>query len=107
MTKKTRAIDFRYDDRRNEKREASYTVEMNEKKKRLIKESLQYPVIDIITFQGYRGDEVVEITTMDEGAKMAIQTISRHLGFEIETRVDTLGITRMYNAIKSDVYDLK
>lgn len=107
MSQVLRAKDFRYNDKRKIKREVEGGNVMNEQRKRLIKEALGYEIIDVITFIGYKGDELIEISTMQENSKTAIETIARHLGFSVEVKKDDIEVIRLYCASKSNAYDLK
>jgi hypothetical protein len=55
---------------------------MQAERKEIIRFSLDYDIEDIRTYDGYRGDLLIKITTMDKQAMMAIRRFALSLGIE-------------------------
>lgn len=54
--------DYLYDDKQTHKMSAE---ELSEKRKKLIEKCLPLKIMDIRTFMGYKGDYIVEFSTLD------------------------------------------
>jgi hypothetical protein len=62
---------------------ASSGSTMSDKRKEIIRQALEFEIIDIRTFTGYKGDLLVEITTMEPDVVRSIKQKAESLGFEI------------------------
>ena len=81
---------------------------MSEQRKKMIKHALEYDIIDVRSYRGYKGDLLIEITTMDEDAVKALKKIAEIVGFEVEVHHNVLSIYEIYCICPSEsVYELK
>jgi hypothetical protein len=81
---------------------------MSDQRKKLIKHALEYDIIDIRSYRGYKGDLLIEFTTMDKDAAKALQKIAEISGFEIEVHQNILSIYEIYCICPSEsIYELK
>ena len=81
---------------------------MNDKQKKVIRHALDYDIIDIRSYRGYKGDLLIEITTMEKDAAEALKKIAEIVGLEVEIHQNILSIYEIYCIYPSEsVYDLK
>ena len=81
---------------------------MDETRKKLIRKSLDFDIIDIRSYIGYKGDSIVEITTMANDVTKAIKSIAESLGLEIVIQEDALKIYKIFCIEPAtDIYELK
>jgi len=81
---------------------------MSNERKEIIRKALDFDIIDIRSYTGYKGDMLVEITTMDANAMQAIKKIAEDLGLEVVAKKNRVEIYEIYCiAPTSDIYDLK
>jgi hypothetical protein len=81
---------------------------MDEIRKNLIRKSLDFDIIDVRSYLGYKGDSIVEITTMDNEVTKAIESIAGILGLETVIKQDTLQIYKIFCIEEAtDIYELK
>lgn len=81
---------------------------MSDQRKKMIKHALEYDIIDVRSYRGYKGDLLIEITTMDEDAVKALQKIAEIIGFEVEVHKNVLSIHEIYCICPSEsAYELK
>jgi len=81
---------------------------MVDERKEIIRRSLEFDIIDIRTYGGYKGDLLVEITTMDPSVAKSIENIAKILGMETVTQQDVLSVFRIFCITpSSEGYDLK
>jgi len=81
---------------------------MDDIRKKLIRKALDFDIIDIRSYTGYKGDEIVEVTTMDNEVAKMIKSIAELLGLEVVVQQDALKIYKIF-CIKeaTDIYKLK
>ena len=81
---------------------------MGEERKEIIRRALAFDIIDIRSYSGYKGDLLVEITTMDPTVSKSIDQIAKTLGMETVTQKDILSVFKIFciSAV-SEGYDLK
>ena len=81
---------------------------MSDQRKKMIKHALEYDIIDVRSYRGYKGDLLIEITTMDDDAVKALKKIAEIVGFEVEIHQNVLSIYEIYCICPSEsVYELK
>ena len=81
---------------------------MSDKRKKVIKHALEYDIIDIRSYRGYKGDLLIEITTMENSAAEAIKKIVEIIGLEVEVHKNVLSIYEVYCICPSEnAYELK
>jgi len=87
---------------------ASSENNMSDERKEMIRQALKFDIIDIRSYTGYRGDLLVEITTVDPDVIKALKTIAERLGLETVTQKDVLTIHKIYCiSASSSAYELK
>lgn len=55
---------------------------MQEERKKIVRFSLDYSIVDIHTYSGYKGDLIVRITTKEKEAVIAIRRYALSLGIK-------------------------
>lgn len=81
---------------------------MNENRKKMIKHALEYDIIDVRSYRGYKGDLLLEITTMKDDVVNALTKIAEIIGFEVEVHKNVLSIFEIYCICPSEsAYELK
>ena len=81
---------------------------MSDKRKKVIKHALDYDIIDIRSYRGYKGDLLIEITTMENDVAEALKKIVEIIGLEVEVHKNTLSIYEVYCICPSEnAYELK
>ena len=88
--------------------EASHE-EMSDVRKQMIRFALDFPIRDIRTYSGYKGDLLVEITTGDDEILPKLKAQAEKLGMEtvVKERYDTR-IHEIYCIIPDeDIYGIK
>lgn len=81
---------------------------MSHERKEIIRKALEFDIIDIRTYTGYKGDLLIEITTMDPHVIRSIKNIAENLGLDTVTKKDILEIHKIYCISASyDAYELK
>lgn len=81
---------------------------MDDDRKEIIRQSLGFDIIDIRTYSGYKGDLLVEITTMDPSVVASIKQAATTLGMETVTHEDVLNIFKIYCiSASNEGYELK
>ena len=80
---------------------------MEDERKEIIRRSLEFDIIDIRTYGGYKGDLLVEITTMDPSVAKSIENIAKILNIETVTQKDVLSVYKIFCITpSSEGYDL-
>lgn len=86
----------------------SSETSMCDTRKILIRKSLDHDIMDVRTYQGYKGDLLVEFTTLCEKAKESIASYAEALSLEVVIKRDPLLIYKIYCIVPGfEVYDLK
>ncbi len=81
---------------------------MNDERKEIIRQALEFDIIDIRTYTGYKGDLLVEITTMEPDVMRSLKKIAETLGLETVIQKDILMIYKIFCiSPSSNVYELK
>jgi len=86
----------------------SSDVSMSEERKAFIRKALEFEIIDIRSYTGYKGDLIIEVTTMDPHAVAPLKETAEALGMESASTKDILLIYKIYCiAPVPNAYDLK
>ena len=81
---------------------------MDDTRKEIIRRALEFDIIDIRTYGGYKGDLLVEITTMDPQVTKPIKMIAETLNMEVVIQQDILSVYKIFCISPSNAgYDLK
>ena len=81
---------------------------MDESRREMIRKAIDLDIIDVRSYAGYRGDMLVEFTTMEKDTVSALKKIAGELGMEVTVRQDPLQIYQVYCiALTEDIYGLK
>ena len=81
---------------------------MDDERKEIIRRSLGFDIIDIRSYAGYKGDLLVEITTMDFSVVESLKEIAVSLNMEIVSQKDVLSVYKIYCVSASqEGYELK
>ena len=82
--------------------------DMNDERKEIIRQALKFDIIDIRTYTGYKGDLLVEITTIDPDVIRSLKKIAESLGMETVIQKDIVMIYKIFCITpSSNAYDLK
>ena len=81
---------------------------MNDERKEIIRQALEFDIIDIRTYTGYKGDLLVEITTIEPDVIRSLKKIAETLGLETVIQKDIVMIYKIFCITpSSNTYDLK
>ena len=81
---------------------------MNDERKEIIRQALEFEIIDIRTYTGYKGDLLVEITTVDPDVTQSLKKLAESLGMETVIQKDIVMIYKIFCITpSSNTYDLK
>jgi len=107
-SKKDGVEDHAWSHRKAVSRLTSSEHSMSNQRKKLIKTALEYDIIDIRSYRGYKGDLLIEFTTMHKDVVKAFQKIAEIMGFEVEVHINALLIYEIYCIFPSEsIYELK
>jgi hypothetical protein len=86
----------------------SSEISMSEERKTFIRKALEFEIIDIRSYTGYKGDLIIEVTTMDPHAVAPLKQTAESLGMETASTKDILFIHKIYCITPvTNAYDLK
>jgi hypothetical protein len=81
---------------------------MNDERKEIIRQALEFDIIDIRSYSGYKGDLLVEISTMEHNVIRSLEKSAETLGLETVIKKDILTIYKIYCiSASSNAYELK
>ena len=81
---------------------------MSDERKEIIRQALEFDIIDIRTYTGYKGDLMVEITTMEEDVAQSLKKSAETLGLETVLQRDIISLKKLFCITPSNnTYDLK
>ncbi|TET88950.1 MAG: hypothetical protein E3J96_02085 [Sulfurovum sp.] len=87
---------------------ASSENNMNDERKEIIRQALKFDIIDIRSYAGYKGDLLVEITTIEPDVIKSLKIIAERLGLETVIQKNVLAINKIYCiSPSSNAYELK
>lgn len=69
---------------------------MDDKRKELIRKCLEFDIIDVRSYVGYRGDLLVEFTTLDHDAMYALKETAEALGMEVVVKQNPLMVYQVF-----------
>ena len=81
---------------------------MDEKRREMIRKALEFDIVDVRSYVGYRGDMLVEFTTLMEDTVMSLKKAAEALEMEVAVRRDPLLVYQVYCITPADdIYELK
>lgn len=81
---------------------------MDEARKEMIRKALDFDIIDVRSYAGYRGDMLVEFTTLSRETVESLKKIAEEIGLDVTVRQDPVLIYQVYCiALTEDIYGLK
>ncbi len=81
---------------------------MSDERKEIIRKALEFDIVDVRSYTGYKGDMLVEITTMDHDAALSLKKTAEILGLEVVIQQDIILLYRIFCiSLSSNTYDLK
>ena len=82
--------------------------DMSDQRKEIIRQALKLNIIDIRSYTGYKGDLLVEITTMEPDVIKSLKKEAEALKFEIVIQKDIISLYKIFCiSPTSNIYDLK
>ena len=80
---------------------------MSPARKEIIVRALNCEIMDIRSYTGYKGDLIIEITSLDPRVIQTLDSTANTLGFESNITTDTLLVHKLYCISPSEnTYDL-
>ncbi|AKF25773.1 hypothetical protein YH65_10530 [Sulfurovum lithotrophicum] len=87
---------------------ASSEGSMDEDRKEMIRRALDFDIMDVRTYRGYKGDLLLEIITMHPEEIESLKKIAEKLGFETVTKKDIIDEYKLFCiSPATDIYELK
>ena len=81
---------------------------MSPARKEIIGQALSYEIMDIRSYTGYKGDLIIEITSLDPVVIQRLNHMALSLNFESSITTDTLLVHKLYCISPTEnTYDLK
>ena len=81
---------------------------MSNERKEIIRKALEFDIIDIRSYTGYKGDMLVEITTMDHDAALSLKKTAETLGLDVVIQQDIILLYKVFCIdLSSNTYDFK
>jgi hypothetical protein len=81
---------------------------MGLQQKKMIKQILDYDIMDVRTYKGYKGDLLLEVTTLSPEVSTYVKDDAEKLGFEVVTIKDAISVYKVYCILYvNDSYSLK
>jgi hypothetical protein len=82
--------------------------DMSDERKEIIRQALKFNIVDIRSYTGYKGDMLVEITTMDHDVTLSLEKIAKTLGLEVVIQQDIISLYKIFCiSLSNNTYDLK
>ena len=82
--------------------------DMSDQRKEIIRRALNFNIVDIRSYRGYKGDMLVEITSMENDVIRSIKSIAETLAFEVVIQKDIISLYKIFCiSPSSNIYDLK
>jgi len=105
---KNKVVEDAWSQRKASSQLPSSVHSMDDKRKTVIRMSLEFDIIDIRSYVGYKGDPLIEITTMHSEVAKAIKNIIEKLELDVVIQKDLLNVYKIFCISESsDTYDLK
>ena len=81
---------------------------MDNDRKEIIRTAIELDIIDIRSYRGYKGDMLIEITTMSPDVVRAIKSTAETLHFEIVIQKDIISLYKIFCISPAmNTYELK
>lgn len=81
---------------------------MDEKRKEMIRKGLEFEIVDVRSYAGYKGDMLIAFITLKEDTMQSLKNIAESLGMEVVVKRDPLLHYQIYCITPGDhIYDLK
>ena len=81
---------------------------MDNDRKEMIRRALEFDIIDIRSYTGYKGDMLVEITTMDPSVINSLKKIAEEIGLDTVVQKDIIDVNKLFCITPAtDIYELK
>ena len=97
-----------WSDRRAASSLTSSEHDMSDQRKDIIRQALAFDIVDIRSYTGYKGDLLVEITTMEPAVIASLKKVAEALEFETVIQKDIISLYKIFCiSPSSNVYDLK
>jgi hypothetical protein len=97
-----------WSDRRAASSLTSSEHDMSDQRKNLIRQVLAFDIVDIRSYTGYKGDLLVEITTMKPDVVRSLKKVAEALEFEIVIQKDIISLYKIFCISPTfNIYDLK
>lgn len=81
---------------------------MGLQQKKIIKQILDYDIMDVRTYKGYKGDLLLEVTTLSSEVSLYVKEDAEKLGFEVVMIQDVIAVYKIYCILYlNDSYSLK
>ncbi len=98
----------RWSDRKAASSLTSSEHDMSDQRKEIIRQALKFNIVDIRSYTGYKGDLLVEITTMEPAVITSLKKAAEALEFEIVIQKDIISLYKIFCiSPTSNTYDLK
>ncbi len=82
--------------------------DMSDQRKEIIRQALKFNIVDIRSYTGYKGDLLVEITTMEPDVITSLKKAAEALEFETVIQKDIISLYKIFCISPSfNIYDLK
>ena len=82
--------------------------DMSDHRKEIIQQALKFNIVDIRSYTGYKGDLLVEITSMEPDVIQSLKKAAEALKFETVIQQDIISLYKIFCVSpSSNVYDLK
>jgi len=108
MSDKSESDEFIWSNGKSVSHLTSSENSMSNERKEIIRQALEFDIIDIRTYTGYKGDLLVEITTMKPDVVKILQKRAGSLGLEVVIHKDVLSVFKMFCiSAASNIYELK
>jgi len=97
-----------WSDRRAASSLTSSEHNMSDQRKEIIRQALKFNIVDIRSYTGYKGDLLVEITTMEPDVITSLKKAAEALEFETVIQKDIISLYKIFCiSPSSNTYDLK
>ena len=98
----------RWSDRKAASSLTSSEHDMSDQRKEIIRQALKFNIVDIRSYTGYKGDLLVEITTMEPDVITSLKKAAEALEFETVIQKDIISLYKIFCiSPTSNIYDLK
>lgn len=109
MEKEKDSHDFVWEElRENVSSRPTSELEMDNKRKELIRKAIDFDIIDVRSYAGYRGDLLVEFTTLSQKTVLSLKRLAESMGMEVVVKQNAVMLFEVYCiSLVEDIYKLK